>query len=269
MTDVVMKRKAHLMSGCGPLALTEDRVSEVCDSVTQRVRELFKDVKDQAHDLTHVLRVTEHVQQASSSASLDDGQRLAVVLGALLHEADDYKLFKTKDDENARQILSAVLNSEETSQLADLVIEIINLVGCAKNKNGDVDVESRWKLLVRDADRIEAMGEVGIARCFAYNQKTGAPFFVNTTPRPSSAEEVWRFATPERFAAYNGDSKSMIDHYYDKLLHLNKSASGNVYLQELMDAQVQVMVDFVLSFGRTGEIDVAAMEDLKAKWCGE
>jgi hypothetical protein len=39
-----------------------------------------------------------------------------------------------------------------------------------------------------------------------------------TTPRPKTAEEALAFASPERFAAYDGTSASMLDHYYDKLL---------------------------------------------------
>lgn len=49
----------------------------------------------------------------------------------------------------------------------------------------------------------------------------GDPLSSESSPRPANEEEVFRFATPERFAEYQtsgGNSNSMIDHYYDKLL---------------------------------------------------
>jgi len=58
---------------------------------------------------------------------------------------------------------------------------------------------------------------------YQYNRHAGAPLSVDTTPRPATQEEVWRHATEERFEEYQasgGGSLSMIDHYYDKLLHV-------------------------------------------------
>lgn len=147
-------------------------------------------------------------------------------------------------------------------------MEIIDLVSARKNKDGAVPEGKEWQLIVRDADRIEAVGEVGIARCFAYNQKVGAPLFLDTTPRLRTEEEIWKVATPQRFAAYDGNSDSMVDHYFDKLLHLQRCGSGNSYLESQLRARLQVMLDFVLDFGRTGEVDVQALEAMKAKHCG-
>merc|ERR1711957_975185 len=98
-----------------------------------------------------------------------------------------------------------------------------------------------------------------------YNRKIGAPSFTDATPRCRTVAEVWAVATPQRFQSYDGDSNSMVDHYYDKLLHLDRCASGNCYVEEKLKAQLQVMVDFVLAFGETGDIDVAALEVLKAR----
>merc|ERR1712224_573471 len=146
--------------------------------------------------------------------------------------------------------------------------DIINVVSARKNKNtNSLAPGDEWRFIVRDADRIEAVGEVGIARCYAYNQKVGAPLFVDTTPKCTTVEEVWKEATAERFQAYNGDSNSMVDHYFDKLLHLENCASGNKYLESKLKERLQIMIDFVLDFGRTGQIDTEHMESLKAKYC--
>jgi len=262
-----MKRPLEPDAGAASAAHWSIRSSQIREKVEELVRELFKDVTDVAHDMTHVLKVTRTTDLAIEDAGLEERQRLSLVLAALLHEADDYKLFKTHADANARRILAEVLSEEEAKDLTGLVVELINLVSTSKNKNSEVPAGEEWKLIVRDADRLEAIGEVGIARCYAFNKKKGDPYFLVSTPRPSTEEELWRVASPQRFAAYAGDSASMIDHYYDKLLHLDKSGSGNAYIQKQLDAQLQVMVEFVLSFGRSGSVDTARLDAMVQQYC--
>lgn len=251
--------------------------------ILRHVSRLFESVgtNDPAHDVQHVEAVASHARLALEQEPLEEKQKVVVMMAALLHEADDAKLFPGQADtsHNARAILAECLpralaagllpgGAEASASIEDEVVEIIDLVSARKNKDGAVPKGSEWRLIVRDADRIEAVGEVGIARCFAYNQKVGAPLFVASTPRPRSEEDVWKIATPERFAAYNGNSDSMVDHYYDKLLHLQRCGSGNSYLESQLRARLQVMLDFVLKFGETGEIDVPALEALKDQYCG-
>lgn len=226
-------------------------------------------LKDPAHNMQHVREVTSHVKEATRAEPLGPLRDAVVLLAAILHEADDSKLFKTSvDDENARRILAEVLPAEWDGAMAftEIVVEVIGLVSARKNKHGGVPENEEWKLIVRDADRLEAIGEVGIARCYAYNQKVGTPTFLETTPRARTAEELWKIATDERFAAYQ-DSVSMVDHFYDKLLHLAKCSSGNAYLRRKMDGPLQALVDFCLDFGEKGTVDVDRCERLKEKYC--
>jgi uncharacterized protein len=259
-------------------------MNALCKDVLQHVHILFESAgaKDPAHNVRHVEEVTDHVRQALKEEKLSERQKVVAILAALLHEADDEKLFPASADSgcNAHTILSACLpgalangvlpdaGAEAAGAVADEVVEIINLVGTRKNKDGAVPKGMEWKLIVRDADRIEAVGEVGIARCYAYNKKVGAPLSVPSTPRPLTEEDIWQIATPERFAAYNGDSDSMVDHYFDKLLHLQRCGSGNSYLEQQLRARLQIMLDFVLKFSRTGEVDEEELEALQAKHCG-
>lgn len=270
-----------------PASVHSSGMNALCKDVVAHVERLFEEAgaKDPAHNIEHVEAVTEHVRQALDDVKeqCDERRQAVVILAALLHEADDAKLFPAQPDSgiNARAVLAKCLppalssgtlpglGLESVASLSDEVVEIIDLVGCRKNKDGAATEGKEWQLIVRDADRIEAVGEVGIARCFAYNQKVGAPLFVASTPRPLSEEEVWNIATPERFAAYSGESASMVDHYYDKLLHLQRCGSGNRYLENQLKARLQVMVDFVLEFSRTGEVDVPALEALQAKHCSK
>ena len=65
-------------------------------------------------------------------------------------------------------------------------------------------------------------------------------------------EELEAIATPERFAAYDGTSASVIDHFYDKLLHLRLTPemTPSEYLQRISRERHQVMVDYVLGVWR-------------------
>lgn len=190
-----------------------------------------------------------------------------------MHEADDHKLFNpSTPDENSRLILREVL--PPSLDITEDVLEVVNLVGTVKQKNKGVPAGEEWKLIVRDADRLEAVWEVGVARCYSFNRslvgsEKERPLFADQTPRCKTQEDVWKVATPERFQAYTGDSLSMIDHYYDKLLHLDKAASGNPYIKEALKSRLQVMMKIVLDFGATGMVDEAELKSLKAKHCPE
>merc|ERR1712187_754712 len=111
---------------------------------------------------------------------------------AILHEVDDTKLFKTDGSTNVRRILNQVLPCcSAKSDFIEEVVGIIDLVSARKNKDSGVPEGHEWKLIVRDADRIEAVGEIGIARCYAYNRKVGTPLFLDSTPRATDVKELW------------------------------------------------------------------------------
>ena len=64
---------------------------------------------------------------------------------------------------------------------------------------------------------------------------------------------------PERFEEYQraGESKSMMDHYYDKLLqiaHFDAARVQNTYLQEEAKSRVQPLLDICVEYGRSGKV---------------
>ena len=62
-------------------------------------------------------------------------------------------------------------------------------------------------------------------------------------------------APPERFARYNGDSDSFIDHFYDKLVHVCHIESDNPYFAAQTLVRRRELLDFLFEFGRTGTVD--------------
>lgn len=212
----------------------------------------------ESHGFGHAIRVLEHVHQALSFATgIGAARKQAVRLAALLHDADDRKVFPDKKEvKNAQQIMENA--GAEWVVIRD-AMRMIELVSCSANGNSVPDdaVKEPELLWPRWADRLEATGEIGIIRCWQFNCEVGAPLMLADTPRPKSEEEVWAFATHERFDRYQafGISNSMLDHYYDKLLRVAcppLHVVQNSYLEEEMMHRAQPLVKVCLDYGLTG-----------------
>lgn len=216
--------------------------------VLTKLTTFMEDHSVPGHDMEHFLAVVNHVDEALKSELLDESTSQLVRLAALLHDVDDSKLFPDHhDNENARHLLQDILNDEDT----DKVLHMIDLVSCSHG--GNSDVENPYMALPRDADRLEAIGKIGIERCRSYTEHKKAPRHTDETPRVYSSDELWKVATDDRFKHYTTGvkSESEIDHYYDKLLHIGKSRnlkSKNVYILAEAERRNQIMIDYVLDY---------------------
>ncbi len=129
------------------------------------VRTLFQGNSD-GHDFDHTMRVyCTAMEIAETEPSCN---KLIVALAALLHDADDYKLFETKNNANARIFLDSQ-NVDEATKVR--ICMAINSVSFSKNRGKCPELlEGK---IVQDADRLDAIGAIGIARTFAYGGKHG------------------------------------------------------------------------------------------------
>ena len=92
--------------------------------------------------------------------------RRIVALSALLHDADDHKLFQTENNANARPFLEEQGVEPET---VNRICDVINSVSFSRNRGRHPEtIEGR---IVQDADRLDAIGAIGIARTFAFGGK--------------------------------------------------------------------------------------------------
>lgn len=133
----------------------DDAISFICT--------LF-DGNSDGHDFSHSMRVYRNAMLIADSEPLCN--RLIVALAALLHDTDDPKLFCTENNANARKFLTSRNLSPD---VVDEICLAINAVSFSKNKGKPP--ESREAMIVQDADRLDALGAVGIARTFAYGGK--------------------------------------------------------------------------------------------------
>jgi uncharacterized protein len=229
--------------------------------------------------------------------------RMEILVAALLHDVDDHKYFPHHSDhENARRILllaseaaaaraaapsahcsqvgsssSSLSSSSPPSQLLLLlqdsipnILYMISLVGCTENGNRIPAGIEPFLLIPRWADRLEAVGKVGVVRCYLYNRERNLPLISpQHSPRPTSVGEVWAHATPERFEAYQSrdhSSADMISHYYDKLLHVARPPPEivqNPYLERMAETVAsKELVEVCLRYGKEGIVDEGYIREL-------
>ena len=138
---------------------------EIIQQAMKYAERLFAGNSD-GHDALHTLRVYKNAQLILDSCP--EADRFVTLLAALLHDADDHKLFKTENNANARAFLSAYELPDET---IERICDTINVVSFSKNKGRTP--ETPEGKIVQDADRLDALGAIGIARTFAYGGKAG------------------------------------------------------------------------------------------------
>ena len=137
----------------------------VIEGAKDFVQMLFRNNAD-GHDADHTMRVYRNAVNIGSNYPECDLELVA--LASLLHDVDDSKLFPAENNANARKFLRGQ-NIDEAR--IDSICEIINAVSFSKNR-GKIPETIEGKI-VQDADRLDAMGAIGIARTFAYGGKNG------------------------------------------------------------------------------------------------
>jgi uncharacterized protein len=129
------------------------------------IQDLFRG-NSGGHDAAHSLRVYRNALRILEEEPGCDTE--IVALAALLHDADDHKLFRTEGNANARSFLTA---QQVAPEKIERICEAINAVSFSRNRGKRPQtLEGR---IVQDADRLDALGAIGVARTFAYGGEHG------------------------------------------------------------------------------------------------
>ena len=157
------------------------------------------DQMDASHDFDHILRVYQNAETILQT--LPEANGLLVRLAVLLHDVSDPKYSQDKSAEEA--ILNQLdLSEEERQQIRDIIAAVSFNGG---NEKEATTIEAK---IVRDADRLDAIGAIGIARTFAYGGAKGRALY--------NDEEEAREQMSE--ADYRSKSTASVTHFYEKLL---------------------------------------------------
>jgi len=185
------------------------------------------------HDWWHVWRVWQNSLFISRSEHAD---RFVTELAALLHDIADWKFHD--GDESAGPRAARLWLSEQ--DVNETVIEhVCNIVATVSFKGAGVDtpMESLEGKIVQDADRLEAIGAIGIARCFAFGGAKGSLLHDPEDPPELHAS----------FEDYKKKSGPSINHFYEKLLLLKDRMNTETGFQ-LAKQRHKVLEDFLDQF---------------------
>lgn len=185
------------------------------------------------HDWFHIERV---YKNAVCIAKGEDVDPLIVALGALLHDIADSKFFNG-DETIAPKMASEFLLSQNTdSVVIEHVVQIIKNISF-KGGNKEQTFTSLELDVVQDADRLDALGAIGIARTFNYGGFKNRKLY-----DPSIAPEL--DMTP---AQYKASTAPTINHFYEKLLLL-KDRMNTKTGRNIAEKRHQYMEAFLKQF---------------------
>lgn len=167
------------------------------------------DSRDGSHDLLHTVRVK---NIAKAIMEEEGGDVEIIVIASLLHDLYDYKY---SDEGSEEAVVDLLLKNKFTSEhKAMKIAKIVNLIGFSKKRDLVDCIEYD---IVQDADFLDAMGSIGIARCFMYN------------------------------GAKNSSMKNTINHFNEKLLKLYsrlRTKTGLVIGKNRHESLVRFMHEF-------------------------
>jgi len=127
---------------------------------------------DESHNFAHVIRVKDQATLIAIDEGLTNDDIFEIQLGALTHDINDHKY--TQDLFAQEQILKEFFNDKLNKDVMFNVIEIACNISLSKEtslKTNNIIIKSKKLDCVRDADRIDSLGSIGITRYFTYGIK--------------------------------------------------------------------------------------------------
>lgn len=208
----------------------------IIDAATEHIKELLG-ADGSGHDWWHIYRVWTAAKRISEHYPTAD--RLVIELAALLHDVADWKYHNGDHEIGPRRAMEwCAQHSELTRAQIEHIGTIISKVSFkgAGACQPDLSLEGQ---IVQDADRLDAIGAIGIARTFAYGGHKGQLMFdPDISPVLHESSE-----------SYTSNTKvgTTINHFYEKLLLL-KDRMHTTTARELAEERHQHMEAFLARF---------------------
>ena len=155
------------------------------------------------HNFSHIERV---VKNAEMLIKHEGGNRKIIITACYLHDIIDTKLF-TDIEKQKEKIINVLVESSYLPTEIEEILEIIDAVSFSKGNINDVDNLNLE--IVRDADRLDALGAIGIIRTIEYGASKKREFYTEENLN-RSLDEV----------KFNKSTETTLSHFYDKLLKL-------------------------------------------------
>ena len=186
------------------------------------------------HDWYHTLRVYNNAMLIAKNEEVDE---FIVAIGALLHDIADSK-FNDGDESIGPKIAREFLFKHNVDSLViEHVIKIIENISFNKTLETSEGFSSLELDVIQDADRLDAIGAIGIARCFNYGGfKNRAIYIPDIKPNLNMTKEEYKTSTAPS-----------INHFYEKLLLL-KDKMNTKTGRRIAEDRHQFMKDYLHQF---------------------
>lgn len=210
---------------------------EVIQSVAHEVRMRLQG-EGSGHDWWHVLRVWNMAKHLCEQERADF---FVVELAALLHDVADWK-FHDGDDTVGPRVAREILEEQDVD--SHVVDHVANIISTMSFKGAGVvtPMETLEGKIVQDADRLDAIGAIGIARTFAYGGNKNREMY-NPEQKPTMHDS--------KDAYFSGGSHT-INHFYEKLLLLKDRMNTNA-AKQIAEGRHRFMEEYLERFYREWE----------------
>lgn len=188
------------------------------------------------HDWWHVkrvLRMAEHIAEKEKNCDM-----FVIQLAALLHDIADWKFHKG-DDTIGSEVAKKWLKQLEVENFIISHVCEITLHISFKGAGVADKIKTREGMIVQDADRLDALGAIGIARAFATGSKFNREFY-NPYIKPQKHKT---------FQEYKKGSRTTINHFYEKLLLL-KNLMNTKTARKIAEERHRFMEQYLKEFYR-------------------
>lgn len=201
--------------------MDKKKIKEIIEKTESFVKETFQQ-EGTGHDWWH----THRVRNLAKRIAREEGADIFIVeLAALLHDIGDYKFFQGNEEAGVAKVREWLSSLEISSLLTDKVVEITSrtsfmhtLLSDKEGNKKDSSALTKELMAVADADRLDAMGAIGIARAFTYGGFFKRPIY-------DPALQPNKFITKEEYKTTEAPS---INHFYEKLLKLKNLMYTNL-----------------------------------------
>ncbi len=202
------------------------------EQCTMRVKDIYNTF-DGSHDFLHIERVLANARQILKTEV--DANQLVIELAVLLHDVSDPKYSQDKQQEQT--ILNELPITEEERVAVKQTIAAVSYRGGHELEATTIEMK-----IVRDADRLDAIGAIGIARAFTFGGAKDRPLY----------DDVLNVQSYEDEAAYRQAKGGTITHFYEKLLHLKELMTTSEG-RKIAEGRHAFMVQFLDQFKQERE----------------
>ena len=204
---------------------------DILQKTAEYIKQEFSD-DSSGHDWWHIYRVWKN---AMTICEHEQADAFIVQLAALLHDLDDWKFYDSGHETPLRA--KAWLDSFNLdSSITDAVCRIITHISY-KGAGVENKMDSLEGFIVQDADRLDAIGAIGIARAFAYGGFKNRPLYDPDSPPQLHAT----------FEQYKNSNSATINHFYEKLLLLKDMMNTNT-AKRIAEQRHEVMLQYLSQF---------------------